>query len=1102
MTFYQLVKYCVDSKISLSVGENDELKINGNPESLSTEIIGEIRKYKDQFICKLKSEECDSKSINKHMWRYGELSPLSFSQQRIYRSEMLAKGSPINNIAISMRIFGLLNIKLAIEILDYLIDRHKVLKYTYVEKNGNIYQTLKEDKFSIVSFEKVPNINDQFSIEKVKQFISTPFNLECQPSIRVNIQQDLEGNSRLTWVLHHISADGWSLSFLASEFSRLYNSDGALLNKLPKIDLEYRDYAVWENTFSKSPNFDKALEFWSNYLLDSKSFIPPKPNKNIQVSNSKNCIENQVVDDDLTKKVRSLGRKLNISTHYIMETLFSWALSLFNDTDYVIFATPVTLRDNDQLTDVVGCCVNTIIRKLSTVNDINFYETVFNNAHSMGECLTNSLIPFEKQVEFCLTDNEVLAIPCFFNMQRFQESDFSLNNFRSEFENLFNLPDTFLFSLDVLESSNNFSLNWKWNSELVSMDFVHQIINIFSNLLRVVVDNPYVKLRDAIDYNTFLSIKTGSQKQWKFNSFVDRFEFVARKFPENIALLFGDTKYTYSELDKISTRIAILLRNTFGVTSGTRIAIALPRSDYFVIFQLSILKAGGIFIPFDIDLDQIRMPTYLNESCAEFAIVEDIFENSSETSFILLSEIISKLSITNISEFGSVHYQDAYIVFTSGTTGTPKGVLNTNLGLLNLAMSQSEMFSVNSNSRIFHFASLGFDAQISEWSMAWASGAALVIPDNKLLRTDPQLFSSFCNEKKISHVTLPPTFLRYLKPSDFSTVKHVISAGETCDSFLVDRWYRDFNFYNAYGPSEVSVCSSINHVNKLENNVSIGDPIYNTSIAIMNEEDKILPLGILGEICIFGFGVSRGYINSDFETKTKFKFSDIQSMGKVRFYKTGDLGYLDSSRNLYCVGRADDQIKISGRRIEISEIRHLLLSIDHVLDAQVIFDSESELLHAFIIPNNIDTSKLIRKRVDNVIPSHLQPNIYHFVDKFNLNVNGKVDIKSLIDLLTSYKESFRGGNILQNQDNTNNIMINLWKKFFLTEDIDIFSDFFDLGGQSIMAIKLAGLIEAEFGVSLTIEEIYLSPTVKALADLVGKKLSNENAISSLCTFEI
>lgn len=649
---------------------------------------------------------------------------------------------------------------------------------------------------------------------------------------------------------------------------------------------------------------------------------------------------------------------------------------------------------------------------------------------------------------------------------------------------------------------------WSYNAEQISSAMIERISTQFLTLLTQSI----LKSSEKIGVVPLLgdSEKKRVLHDWNATAVEyprhlcmhELFELNASKYPTATALIFEDQSLTYQELNVKANQLAHYLLS-LPIQPGAYVGLCMDRSIEMLVALLAVFKAGAAYVPLDPGYPASRLEYMINDSgigiiLTSTALALELNKHDQYRTICLdkfaVAEMIAQYPTQNIDKKITDLSADslAYIIYTSGSTGKPKGTLIRHTGLCNLALAQIDMFAVKPTSRVLQFASISFDAAISECAMALCAGAALVIIKKEVTQSAEKL-NAVVKEAVVTHVTLPPVLLPLMNIEDWQSVKTLAVAGEACAQAQADKWSRGRRFINAYGPTETTVCASMGLYTPMQSVLHIGKPMSNIQLYVVNDYDQLQPIGVPGELLIGGVGLAIGYLNQPELSAAKFVYKDLPDIGATRIYKTGDLVRWLDDGNIEFLGRIDHQIKIRGFRVELGEIENCLLQHTLVAEAVVIAqgsDIHNKTLAAYIVkkagshPGELNSKHTqdeiagIAEHLQRNLPDYMVPGSFTFLPGIPLTPNGKVDRKALPEPeeSTSKQQEY-----LEPQTEIERIFCNVWQAVLGVSRVGITDNFFQLGGNSILVIYVVAEL-GRAGVKLAPEKIYEAPTIRGLLE--------------------
>ncbi|MCF6443091.1 non-ribosomal peptide synthetase, partial [Pseudoalteromonas luteoviolacea] len=517
-------------------------------------------------------------------------------------------------------------------------------------------------------------------------------------------------------------------------------------------------------------------------------------------------------------------------------------------------------------------------------------------------------------------------------------------------------------------------------------------------------------------------------------------------------------------------QLAHYLREVHLVGPDVLVGLCIERSFDMFVAILGILKAGGAYVPLDPNYPTSRLEYMASD--AKLALVMSSSSVASRlpkgdyTSVLLDdADLISELALQSdicISDDQTGMMSDslAYVIYTSGSTGQPKGVMLEHRGAVNMTLAQQQLFAVQLDSRVLQFASMSFDASVSEWMMALLSGASLHLVSDEV-KASPELLLDYLQQEGITHATLPPAYFRHFDTKAQLPLQCLILAGEDFELDVVAPWLDKVHIFNAYGPSEGTVCATVKALHKEHKVLGIGHPIANVQVYVLDEQQQLLPQGVAGELYIGGVGLARGYLNKPELTASKFidnPFYDASSTNSSpRLYRTGDIVRFLADGNLAFIGRVDDQVNIRGFRIELDEVTCRLNQCDSVHSALVLAHGQSieQQLVAYVKPQKTETGNKwlldIKTYLNEKLPNYMVPSVVLPVDEWPLTANGKIDHNSLPTLESRHLE----GHYVPPETDTQKVLVTIWADLLKLDpsSISITANFFELGGHSLLSVR-------------------------------------------------
>jgi amino acid adenylation domain-containing protein len=948
--------------------DGDRLRCNAPQGLLTPEIQTELKNRKAEiihFLNQLGSEEQINPRTILPIPRDRQL-PLSFAQSRLWFLYQLEGATGTYNMTGALSLSGSLQVEALKQALGSIIQRHEPLRTRFQTVDGVPVQVI--DPQPIWELTMVNLAGKETEAEKLAyQESQTPFDLTQSPLLRVTLLKLQPEKHILLINMHHIISDGWSIGVFIRELSHLYGAFVAGKEPtLPILPIQYADFAVWQREWLQGKVLAAQLEYWKQQLADAPPLLElptDRPRPAIQTFQGKT--ERFELDRKLTQELKALSQQSGCTLFMTLLAAFGVVLSRYSGQTDIVIGSAIANRNRREIEGLIGFFVNTLALRLDLSEKPSFatflkqVQTVTQDAYEHQDLPFEMLVE-ELQLERKLDRNPLVQVG--FILQNAANEAWKLPGLTIE-EMSWEL-DSARLDLEVHLSEVNDGLTGLccYNIDLFDGSMIARLLEHFQNLLRAIIVNPQesvslLPLLSKQEQKQLLVDWNQTQADYPKDTCIHQlFEAQVERTPDAIAVVFEEQSLTYTELNHRANQLAYYLR-TLGVGAEVLVGISLERSLEMIIGLLAILKAGGAYLPLAPDYPIERLQFMLEDSQVSFLITQRSLLAvlpPSQANVICLDEIeeqVSQYPQDNLqSELTSSNL--ANVIYTSGSTGKPKGVMVEHRGLVNLASSQIQSFAVNHNSRVLQFASFSFDACISEILMTFGSGATLYLAQKDALLPGQPLIERLV-KNGITHVTLPPSALVVLPKESLPNLQTLIVAGEACPLNLVKQWSVRRNFFNAYGPTEASVCASIGECHQNDLKVTIGKAIANVQIYILDSHLQPVPVGVSGELYIGGVGVARGYLNRPELTQEKFIANPFSNDPGSRLYKTGDLARYLPDGNVEFLGRIDNQVKIRGFRIETGEIeavlsQHFLLA-ENVVVAREDNTGDKRLV-AYLVP--------------------------------------------------------------------------------------------------------------------------------------------------------
>lgn len=1002
---------------------------------------------------------------------------MSSAQKRIYMLTQMDKNSILYNMPVILSSRKKLDKDKVQKVFLELIKRHESLRTSYFIKDGQMYQKINNLK----------DISFEVTVGEIDGFVK-PFDLSKAPLVRVQISENEP--YMLMIDLHHICADGASTGILLKEFLELYSG-----GELPECEFQYKDYSEW--FLHKDLNRQKL--YWNEQFSDEIPTLQmvtdfPRPSKKSYLG--KNYIKE--IDKEVVDKLKSFAFSLNATEYMILLSAVMICLSKFSYCEDVVVGSAFANRPEYELQSVVGMFVNTLALRGKPKRNKSVKQFIEEIKQICLDAYENQDYPFEKLISDLGIKRDASRNPLFDVMFVFQNNISSdlLNKFGMKYyEKDYNVSK-FDLTINMEETDGKYIARFEYDISLFKEETIRCIANAFENILKNIPVNyektiSEIKCYDEQEKNLILNV---------FNkpSIVDineccmdeMFEQVALKFGNRIAIEYGEQKISYRKLNQLAEYYAVALVN-MGVKKGDYVCIIDKRCPEFVIAILAVLKAGGVFVPIDKSNPKQRIRSICND-CNAKVILSTCDENKiDDIPLVIIDSKTNKMAQKKCEKTHTIH-DLAYCIYTSGTTGKPKGVMIEHQGVYYLREFYRKYHNTNEKDRVLQFASFAFDASIAELCMSIFSGGTMVMVTDEIKR-DINSFEKFIQEQQISIGIIPPQYLNLMKPTK---MRKVMSAGSETNYDIVLRHSKYSKYVNDYGPTEASVCATnweLESNAKIPKRIPIGKPMGEKQIYIMSN-GHLCGIGEVGELCICGIGLARGYLNNENQTSEKFVPNPF---GEGKMYLTGDMAKWNPDGTIDFLGRIDSQVKIRGFRVELSEIEKVINSVDGVVNSAVITYSKNNgnnYLIAFF--ESEDKNLEIKKDIEDKLPKYMIPSFIIHIEKIPYNTSGKTDKNKLVEYYLKWSSTNRKENIEEELTNSQKYLISLWKQVLEIDNISIDDNFFEIGGNSINLFSVKNELEKK-GVNVDVSDLYDKATIRKLSEIIDNQTIIEDVIPEI-----
>jgi amino acid adenylation domain-containing protein len=1050
-------------------------------------------------------------------------APLSRGQRALWFLRQLAPDSAAYHEAFAWRVRGDLDLTTLQNINQVLVQRHPILRTTYKDSaRGPVQQVQKTGSLPL----EITDASSWDSAQLRQRLMAEahrPFNLETGPVARLHVFRRSRHESVLVATVHHIAVDLWSLVVMMQEIQALYLTIRAgLPPNLPPTPAQYADFVRWQTELLASPKGEQLAAYWHNQLRGELPILDlpidrPRP----AVQTDRGAAQSFRIPEETTRRLKTLATEERTTLFATLLAAFQVLLGRYTGQDDILVASLMAGRSRPEFEGIVGLFTNPVALRADLSGDPPFRTFLGQVRQTVLGALAHHDYPFSLLVERLLPKRDPSRSPLCdvaFILQKphrhgsewehqgevglygaATEQDkgarLALGAAQIEFLPLEHGIARLDLELEMVESAGAIFGSLRYNTDLFEAATITRMVGHFQTLLAGIAMDPEQRLLElplltAAERRQLLADARTADRPAGPTCIHHMFEEQVARTPEAIALVLGDERWTYRELNERANQLAHLLR-AYGVGPEVLVGLCAERSLAMIVGLLGILKAGGAYLPLDPEYPPERLTFMVKDSRVPLLLIQPHLCDripSPAAKVICLDPGAAELTRESTANLlsGVQAHNPAYVIYTSGSTGLPKGVVIEHRGLCNLARAQVEAFEVRLDSRVLQSASFSFDASVSEVFMALTAGAALHLapPGSQLFGPE---FIQLLRTQQITTLTIPPSVLAALPCADLPDLRTLIVAGEACSAELVARWAPGRRFCNAYGPTEATVCATIAVCTDGSRKPSIGRAIANAHVCLLDARQQPVPIAVVGELYVGGIGVARGYLHRPQLTAERFIRHPFSTEPGARLYRTGDLARYRSDGTIEFLGRKDQQVKVRGFRIELGEIEAVLGRHPGVKEVVVVARTGAggdRNLVAYLTASQtqVPDPNELRRFLRGSLPEYMVPPLFIVLDALTRLPNGKLDRQALPAPADS--RPAEAGAVVPPRDDLERALIPIWEEILGVRPIGVRDDFFQMGGHSLSAVRLAALIHDRLGLNVRLASLFQGATVEQVADRI------------------
>jgi amino acid adenylation domain-containing protein len=1101
MNAYELLELFNRNAIGL-VADGDKLHCKAPRGFLTPELREALTRHKHQLIAIL-TGRTGGETITRRPAGTGPL-PLSFPQRQLWFLDQLAPGNPFYNNPAALGLHGTLDVPALERSLTEVVRRHEALRTVFESVDGEPGQLVRPAAPVALPVTDLSALAPAERAERARLAAQAdaqaPFDLAAGPLLRAGLLRLADEEHHLLLNVHHIVADGWSIGILVAELAALY---AAYLrgepSPLPEPAVQYPDYALWQRERLRGGELQRQLGYWTDRLAGAPTLLAlPTDRPRPAVQRYHGSYHAATVDADVVRDLLAAAQAERATLFMALTAALSVLLWRYSGQDDVCVGTPFANRDHAEVEGLIGHFVNTVVVRSRLDPRQSFAALLDGVRDHVLDAYAHPDLPLDQLVEALKPERHTSHSPLFQVMLVMQ----NMPRGRLELPGLTLRPlptstDAARFDLAVeaAEGEDGLALTFEYNTDLFDAGTVARLADHFVRLLAQIAADPSRPIgdlhllgpaerqRQVYDWNA-TAARSGTPA-----SLVERFEAQARLRPDQLAVAGSGTAadVDYASLDRRANRLAHALIAR-GVRPDQVVGLRAGRSPELVVGILGILKAGAAYLPLDDTLPPDRLAAMVSDAAPALLLSDGVLPDRTE----LLAALEAEGQRDDPPGIAIHPANLAYLIYTSGSTGRPKGVAVSHGSVANLLDNWLVRMGPLPGQPAMLWSSIGFDVSIQEIFLPLTSGGTLhLVPEE--LRVDPEALMGWMRSHRIAQAYLPPAFLRWIEEAPDErlaglALRQLLVGVEPLSEqglHRVEQTLPGLRVLNGYGPTETTnYATCYTHPQPLARQCPIGRPLANTRVYLLDERCEPVPVGVAAEVHLGGAGLARGYLGQPGLTAQRF-VPDPFVAGE-RVYRTGDLARYLPDGNIEFLERRDDQVKLRGFRIELGEIEAALREEPDVRDAAVLVDSDGlgsgaePRLVAGVSRGEAEPRLASEWRaiLSRRLPGYMIPSFFVELAHLPQTANGKLDRSAL--LARARAEARMQVNQASPRDQIELTLYQIWKRLLLHPDIGISDNFFDIGGTSISAIKLAHAVREEFGQALPVRDIMLYPTIEAL----------------------
>jgi surfactin family lipopeptide synthetase A len=1024
-----------------------------------------------------------------------EYYPVSSAQKRLYIIQSFENVGTSYNMPLVFSLIGTLDRERLEEALQALVDRHEVFRTTFHFLDGQLVQKVHTSVQMKVTYKQA---NKDEQVQGMIQHFVVPFNLEECPLFRALVIQVSDDEHFLVLDMHHLISDALSLKLFFSELAELFEG-----KKRPALTIQYKDYAVWQQQMLQGEEMKKQEAYWVAQFADPLPVLElPTDRLRPAVQTYTGNVYRRVFPKRLQQAVQKFAIEHKSTLFMVLFASYHVLLHKYSGQNDIIIGTPLSGRSQSELEQVLGMFVQTLAIRTTSKPEQSFSELLAHVKEQILAAQEHGDYPLEELIEKLGLQRDLSRNPLFdtlFVMQNTDESTFTLPGLQTTPYLFDGRTAKFDLTWTIIERQT-WEIVIEYRTDLFCESTMERMVNHFVHLLEQVVSDSSqtlaaLKLVTTQEQNQILHTFNASVPSNSDKTLDQLWSEQVEKYPDKIAVVDGNKRWSYAEVERRANRLAYELRS-YGVGRGMFVPLLLDRSAERVIAILAVLKAGGAYVPIEPSYPAERIAYLLADCHASLLLKQRAVPLTVGFTGIVIDVDDARFQQGETTLPLRLHTSSdlAYLIYTSGSTGQPKGVMVEHRHVVRLWFNERSTFDYSTKDIWAQFHSYCFDVSVWEIFGALLHGGTLVILAKDILQDPSQMLALLRKEFVTILCQTPSAFVplslaEMNQPDATLALRQIIFAGEALAPVVLRAWrdkYPATKLINMYGPTEITIYATYHEITDkdMEQNVSnIGRPLPTLRAYVLNQTRQLQPIGVAGELYISGKGVTRGYWNR--EKLTEERFLSDPWLPSERMYRTGDWVRWRPDGTLEYLGRIDNQVKVRGYRVELGEIETKLLASPIVQEAVVVARKvgDSNALCAYVVLAKEEDMAALRDYLAQSLPEYMIPTYFMRMKSLPLNTSGKVDRLALPDPVQTKTNS---STYVAPRNEKEQLLATIWQQVLGREAVGIYDNFFELGGDSIKAMQITARLQQQQQ-QIAMKEIFQYPTIAALAPMMQER---------------